>query len=89
MCHFYLGEHLVLRSLMGVDEGASSMLPKWKRGHFSVLFNGATQPSAVYLVDWAARTFVDVQKEKKKAKQPPDAEARRPPTPVALHCAAL
>lgn len=59
---------------MGVEDEQSSMIPKWKRGHFSILFDGATQPSAVYLVNWAARSFVDVQKEKKKAQSDPDAE---------------
>jgi len=59
---------------MGVEDEQSSMIPKWKRGHFSILFDGATQPSAAYLVDWASRSFVDVQKEKKKAQSEPDAE---------------
>ena len=66
-------------TLMGIDEDQTSMVPKWKRGHFSILFDGATQPSTAVLVDWAKRSYVDVQKEKKKAKQDPDAEVPRHP----------
>ena len=61
-------------SLMGVDEEQSTLLPKWKRGHFSVLFDASTQPSTAYFVDWNSRTYVDLQKEKKKAKPGTDVE---------------
>ena len=59
---------------MGLDEDPSTPLPKWKRGHFSILFDGGTQPSRAFLVDWGAETYVDLQKEKKDAKMSPDAE---------------
>ena len=61
-------------SLLGEAEEQASLLPKRKRGHFSILFDGGTQPSTALLVDRDKRTYVDVQKEKKKAKQSPDAE---------------
>lgn len=59
---------------MGVEEEQSTLLPKWKRAHFSVLFDGSTQPSSAYVVNWGEKTYVDMQKEKKKAKQSPAAE---------------
>ncbi len=30
-------------TLMGVEEDGSSLVPRWKRGHFSLLFDGACQ----------------------------------------------
>ena len=30
-------------TLMGVEEEGASLIPRWKRGHFSLLFDGACQ----------------------------------------------
>lgn len=52
-------------SLMGVREAGQSLLPEWKRGHFSLLYNGAGggedgRPLAVF-VNRAKNKFVDLQ----------------------------
>ena len=53
-------------SLMGVDDKARSLIPAWKRGHFSLLFDGAPQPAALLLADHRKRSVVDLTHEKKK-----------------------
>ena len=53
-------------SLMGVDDKAKSLIPSWKRGHFSLLFDGAPQPASLLLADHRKRTVVDLTQEKKK-----------------------
>ena len=63
-------------SLMGIDDKAGTLLPTWKRGHFSLLFDGAPQPAALLLVDHRKRTVVDLGAEKRKHKPDLDNEAR-------------
>ena len=61
-------------SWMGVDEESTSMIPDWKRGHFSLLFDGAFQPSLILLLDHEKKTWMDLHKEKKQAGKDPDSE---------------
>lgn len=61
-------------SLQGVDDKAGTMIPTWKRGHFSLLFDGAQTPASLLLVDHHKRTVVDLTKEKKKYKPDVDDE---------------
>lgn len=68
-------------SLQGVDEKAGTLIPTWKRGHFSLLFDGAQTPAALLLVDHRKRTVVDLTKEKKKYK--PDLDDEVPLRPSA------
>ena len=61
-------------SWMGVDEESTSMIPEWKRGHFSLLFDGGFQPSLILLLDHEKKTWMDLHKEKKQAGKDPDSE---------------
>eukprot|EP00891_Asterochloris_glomerata_P003431 jgi/Astpho2/3431/Aster-07031 len=63
-------------SWMGVDEESTSMIPEWKRGHFSLLFDGGFQPSLILLLDHEKKTWMDLHKEKKQAGKDPDSEGR-------------
>ncbi|BDA42329.1 Ankyrin repeat domain-containing protein 13B [Coccomyxa sp. Obi] len=55
-------------SLQGVDDKAGTLIPTWKRGHFSLLFDGAQTPASLLLVDHLKRSVVDLTREKKKHK---------------------
>ncbi|CAL8467988.1 g7526 [Coccomyxa elongata] len=61
-------------SLQGVDDKAGTLIPTWKRGHFSLLFDGAQTPARLLLVDHLKRSVVDLTKEKKKHKPDIDEE---------------
>lgn len=61
-------------SLQGVDDKAGTLIPTWKRGHFSLLFDGAQTPATLLLVDHVKRSVVDLTKEKKKHKPDIDGE---------------
>lgn len=37
-------------TLMGIEKNSSSIIPEWKRGQFSLLFDGNQRPSVVFLV---------------------------------------
>ena len=43
-------------SLMGVEDEGPSLIPRWKRGHFSLLFDGATQVPAHAVLWLSMRT---------------------------------
>jgi hypothetical protein len=47
------------------------------RAAFSLLFDGSRQPARVLLLDRDKRTYIDLQAEKKAAKQDRKAEVRR------------
>lgn len=56
-------------SLMGVREGGQSLLPEWKNGHFSLLYNGEGggengRPLAVF-VNRTKKKWVDLQAARK------------------------
>lgn len=61
-------------TLKGVDEKSSSMIPEWKRGHFSLLFDGATTPNTILLLDHVRGSYVDLGAEKQQNK--PDIDAQ-------------
>lgn len=61
-------------TLMGIDDTRTSLLPQWKRGHFSLLFDGATTPATILLCDHTKKKFLDLSKEKKKHKPSLDEE---------------
>lgn len=59
-------------TLMGLDQKAS--VPKFKRGHFSVLFDAATQPASLVLADHKKGTYLNMTKERKQRKPDIDSE---------------
>ena len=63
-------------SLMGIDDKSGALIPEWKRGHFSLLFDGATAPATVLLLDHRKQTIVDLQAEKRRHRPDLDTEAR-------------
>ena len=68
------------------------MIPEWKRGHFSLLFDGGFQPSLILLLDREKKTWMDLHKEKKQTGKDPDNEvgacAVRRPAALLLGCMA-
>lgn len=61
-------------ALMGIKEESAGILPEWKRGHFSLLFDCSTPRASIFLLDWEKQTYIDVQHEKKASKPDPDME---------------
>lgn len=61
-------------TLMGLDQKSS--VPKFKRGHFSVLFDAAAQPASLVLADHGKGTFLNMTKERKQRKPDIDSEVR-------------
>lgn len=61
-------------SLMGIDDKANTLIPQWKRGHFSLLFDGRPTPATLLLVDHRKGTVVDLTKEKRKHRPDVDDE---------------
>ena len=62
-------------TLMGLDQKSS--VPKFKRGHFSVLFDAAAQPASLVLADHGKGTFLNMTKERKQRKPDIDSEVIR------------
>jgi len=56
-------------TLMGVDRSSNSFLPEWKRGGFSLLFDGSTTPALVYLVYHDTKEYLDLTEEKQERKK--------------------
>ena len=59
-------------TLMGLDQKSS--VPKFKRGHFSVLFDAAAQPASLVLADHGKGTYLNMTKERKQRKPDIDSE---------------
>ena len=52
-------------TLMGMDEEAKSMIPQWRRGHFSMLLDASTQPATAFMVDHQKKLYANMSKKKK------------------------
>ena len=72
-------------SLMGIDDKANTLIPQWKRGHFSLLFDGRPTPATLLLVDHRKKTVVDLTKEKRKHRPDIDDEVRIPMPHISAH----
>lgn len=53
-------------TLMGMDEETKKMIPQWRRGHFSLLFDASTQPASVFICDHEKKLFANMASKKKK-----------------------
>ena len=51
-------------TLMGMDEDVKKMIPQWRRGHFSMLFDASTQPANVFICDHQKKLFASMAKKK-------------------------
>ena len=76
-------------SLMGIDDKSAALIPEWKRGHFSLLFDGSATPATVLLLDHKKQTVVDLQSEKKRHRPDLDTEARSYQCPAKCHCCGM
>ncbi|CAD7700140.1 unnamed protein product [Ostreobium quekettii] len=56
-------------TLMGIDKSSARILPEWKRGKFSLLFDGIKTPAQLCLVDHTREMYLDVTEEKQRRKQ--------------------
>lgn len=65
-------------TLMGMDEEVKSMIPQWRRGHFSMLLDASTQPASMFMVDHQKKLFANMSKKKKV--RDIDAEVSKPCT---------
>ncbi|KAL4444592.1 hypothetical protein ABPG77_002409 [Micractinium sp. CCAP 211/92] len=52
-------------TLMGLDDQTRSLIPRWKRGHFSLLVDAGATPTAAFLVDHTERVYYDLYRERK------------------------
>ena len=73
-------------SLMGIDDKANTLIPQWKRGHFSLLFDGRPTPASLLLVDHRKQTVVDLTKERRIKRPEIDDEVSRLLLPYPLRC---
>ncbi|KAG2426558.1 hypothetical protein HXX76_011783 [Chlamydomonas incerta] len=53
-------------SLMGVDDGSASLVPGWKRGHFSLLYDASGDKARSVFVNHTKKTWIDVKAARKK-----------------------
>ncbi|GIL52373.1 hypothetical protein Vafri_8261 [Volvox africanus] len=53
-------------SLMGIDMENANVVPTWKRGHFSLLYNATGEKARAIIVNHADKTFVDVNGASKR-----------------------
>ena len=63
-------------SLMGINSKASGVMPEWKHGHFSLLFDGAPTPATLLFVDHVKQRYFDLTKERKQSQPSLDHEVR-------------
>ena len=66
---------------MGLDDKSTSLIPEWKRGHFSLLFDGSAKPAALLFLDHRKKRYFDLTAERKKQSTAIDAEV----CPGSLH----
>ncbi|KAL3142410.1 hypothetical protein ABBQ38_002745 [Trebouxia sp. C0009 RCD-2024] len=52
-------------TLMGMDEDNKKMIPQWRRGHFSLLFDASTQPASVFICDHEKKLYANMASQKK------------------------
>lgn len=52
-------------TLMGMDERSHGLIPRWKRGSFSLLVDAGATPTAAFLVDHTTRCYYDLYRERK------------------------
>ncbi|GLI68183.1 hypothetical protein VaNZ11_012527 [Volvox africanus] len=53
-------------SLMGIDVENANVVPTWKRGHFSLLYNATGEKARAIIVNHADKTFLDVKGASKR-----------------------
>ena len=63
-------------SLVGLNSKSTGMMPDWKHGHFSLLFDGASTPATLFFVDHVKQRYYDLTKERKASQPSIDAEVR-------------
>ncbi len=47
-------------ALMGIDHAASSILPEWKRGHFSLIYDASGDKARIWFLNRKRESYVDV-----------------------------
>eukprot|EP00798_Chlamydomonas_sp_ICE-L_P012745 gene12745-15994_t len=55
-------------TLMGIDKEGSGMLPEWKRGNFSLLYDTSGETAVVAFVNHKKKTWVNLKEAKKQMK---------------------
>eukprot|EP01025_Chloroclados_australasicus_P011006 TRINITY_DN1476_c0_g1_i4.p2 TRINITY_DN1476_c0_g1~~TRINITY_DN1476_c0_g1_i4.p2 ORF type:complete len:641 (-),score=64.94 TRINITY_DN1476_c0_g1_i4:470-2161(-) len=53
-------------SLMGIDQKRSGLLPEWKRGHFSILFDGTGDKTKSWLLNHTKKYVYDLKEKPQK-----------------------
>ncbi|PSC68048.1 Ankyrin repeat domain-containing 13C [Micractinium conductrix] len=61
-------------TLMGLDSRSRSLIPRWKRGHFSLLVDAGVSPTRAFLVDHTERVYYDLYQERKAHLKPIEQE---------------
>lgn len=51
---------------MGIEDKNAGLIPEWKRGHFSLLFDGTPKPATLLFLDHRKKRFFDLTAERKK-----------------------
>uniref|UniRef100_A0A1D2AFP4 Ankyrin repeat domain-containing protein n=1 Tax=Auxenochlorella protothecoides TaxID=3075 RepID=A0A1D2AFP4_AUXPR len=61
-------------SLMGLDRGAGGVLPRWRRGAFSLLIDAEPSPAPTFFANHEKARYVDLYKERKERRKNVDRE---------------
>ena len=64
-------------TLMGMDDKSTTLIPEWKRGSFSLLFDGSTVPATLLFLDHRKGRYFDLTAERKKQGHAVDAEVSK------------
>lgn len=55
-------------TLMGVDRDSKNIIPEWKRGHFSLIYDGTTDKPQTWFLNHKKKKFVDITEDRRKFK---------------------
>ncbi len=61
VCLLQGGRIRVDGSLMGIDDHSPSLVPEWKRGHFSLLYDASGDKARALFVNHTDKKYIDVK----------------------------
>lgn len=67
VCLLQGGRIRVDGSLMGIDDHSPSLVPEWKRGHFSLLYDASGDKARALFVNHTDKKYIDVKGEQRSS----------------------